>query len=55
MIEIRSILRIFFIVQMINEFFYENYFRGEFDHIDGAVAFDLDDIYAYEMLLLFRF
>ena len=42
MIEKRSTLRIFSIGQVINEFFYEDDFRREFDHIDRAVAVNLD-------------
>ena len=43
MIEKRSILRIFFIGRVINEFFYEDDFRREFDHIDGAVGVTLGE------------
>jgi hypothetical protein len=38
--------RIFSIGQVIGESVYEDDFRREFDHIDGAVAMDLDERFA---------
>jgi hypothetical protein len=44
--EKRRKLRIYSIGQIIGDSVYEDDFRREFGHIDGAVAVDLDELYA---------